>query len=438
MPLLKKYQSPVNIIALINIIAFGLLYLYQEPLNQDVLIAGGVMVFIIYLANIFVINLKFEDEILFLIVSMLCTLGIIMLFRLDPELGKKQIIWFVLGNVVFFIASFIYRKVDFWERLRYLYPIFNLILFLLTMFFGSQVKGATNWIYIGNFSFQPSELMKLVFIFFIASYYAYPDKFALHNLKIFRIRINLESKWVFMGLAYFQMGLLVLQRELGTILVLLLIYLTMVYIYEEDRRFLYLNGALLFLGGLIGVATLNYVQVRITAWINPWSDIAVKGYQIAQSLFAIGSGGFWGSGLGLGQPHYIPEVHTDFIFSAICEEMGIFGGVAVILLYFILVYRGLKIAMGLKNSFHRYIALGISLMFGYQTFIIIGGVIKLIPLTGITLPFISYGGSSLTTSFLALGILQSISSSKFMEEEELYEKDEEKVPEAEATAEKDN
>ncbi|MGI6679725.1 MAG: FtsW/RodA/SpoVE family cell cycle protein [Dehalobacterium sp.] len=437
MPLLKKYQSPVNIIALINIIAFGLLYFYQEPLNRDILIAGGVVIFIIYLANILVINFKFEDEILFLIVSMLCTLGIIMLFRLDPELGRKQIIWFILGNVVFFIASFIYRKLDFWEHLRYLYPVFYLILFLLTMFFGSQVKGATNWIYIGDFSYQPSEIMKLVFVFFIAAYYAQPDKFAINSLKIFGTKINLASKWVFMGLAYFQMGLLVLQRELGTILVLLLIYLTIVYIYEEDRRFLYLNGALLFLGGIIGVATLHYVQVRIAAWINPWSDIAVKGYQIAQSLFAIGSGGLWGSGLGLGQPHYIPEVHTDFIFSAICEEMGIFGGIAVILLYFILVYRGLKIALGLKNTFHRYIALGISLMFGYQTFIIIGGVIKLIPLTGITLPFISYGGSSLTSSFLALGILQSISSSKFMEEEELYEQDGEKVPDAEA-AEKDN
>ncbi|MCR6545483.1 FtsW/RodA/SpoVE family cell cycle protein [Dehalobacterium formicoaceticum] len=437
MPLLKKYQSPVNIIALINVIAFGLLYLYQKPLNREILIAGGVMVFIIYLANIFVINLKFEDEILFMIVSMLSTLGIIMIFRLDPVLGGKQIIWFVLGNVVFFIASFIYRKINFWERLLYLYPVFSLILFLLTMFFGSEVKGATNWIFIGDFSFQPSEVMKLVFIFFIAAYYAHPDKLALNNLKVFRRKISVESKWVFMGLAFFQMGLLVLQRELGTILVLLLIYLTMVYIYEEDRKFFYLNGALLFFGGIIGASSLHYVQVRIAAWLNPWSDVAGKGYQIAQSLFAIGSGGFWGTGLGLGQPQYIPEVHTDFIFSAICEEMGIFGGVAVLLLYFILVYRGIKISLGLKNSFHQYIALGISLMFGFQTFIIIGGVIKLIPLTGITLPFVSYGGSSLITSFLALGILQSISSSKFMEEEELYERDEEKVPEA-ATAEKDN
>lgn len=176
---------------------------------------------------------------------------------------------------------------------------------------------------------------------------------------------------------------------------------------------------------------LNYVQVRFSSWLNPWADVAGKGYQIAQSLFAIGAGGFWGTGIGMGQPQYIPEVHTDFIFSAICEEMGIFGGIAVILLFFILVYRGIKIALGIKNIFHRTVAIGIALMFGFQAFIIIGGVIKLIPLTGITLPFISYGGSSLTTSFIALGILQGTSSSKYMAEEELYETEAVRETEAE-------
>jgi len=288
------------------------------------------------------------------------------------------------------------------------------------MFFGTKVKGATNWIFIGSFSFQPSEIIKLVFIFFMAAYYSNPEKLVLKDLNIFKRNINIESKWVFMALAYLQMGLLIIQRELGTILLLFLIYLVLTYIYDNDRIFLLINAGLFALSGFISLTLLHYVQVRFEAWLNPWADVAGKGYQIAQSLFAIGAGGFWGTGIGLGQPNYIPEVHTDFIFSAICEELGIFGGVGVILLFLILVYRGIKIALGIHNDFHKAVALGIALMFGFQSFIIIGGVIKLIPLTGITLPFISYGGSSLTTSFLALGILQGTSSSKFMAEEELY------------------
>ncbi|MDD2498436.1 MAG: FtsW/RodA/SpoVE family cell cycle protein, partial [Desulfitobacteriaceae bacterium] len=169
------------------------------------------------------------------------------------------------------------------------------------------------------------------------------------------------------------------------------------------------NMGMVLLGGLAGFAFVHHVQVRFMAWMNPWADVAGKGYQITQSLFAIGAGGFFGTGIGLGQPEYIPEVTTDFIFSAICEEVGVFGGVAVVLLYFILVYRGIKITLNIKDCFHKAVALGISVMLGFQSFIIIGGVIKLIPLTGITLPFISYGGSSLTTSFIALGILQATS-----------------------------
>ena len=153
-----------------------------------------------------------------------------------------------------------------------------------------------------------------------------------------------------------------------------------------------------------------HIQVRVENWLNPWEDIAGKGYQITQSLFAIAEGGFFGKGLGGGKPSYIPEVHSDFIFSAICEELGIFGGTAVILLFFIFVYRGIKISLCLHDGFDKCIAAGITAMFGFQTFMIIGGVIKMIPLTGITLPFVSYGGSSLVTSFMALGILQAVSA----------------------------
>ena len=184
----------------------------------------------------------------------------------------------------------------------------------------------------------------------------------------------------------------------------------MLYIYENDRLLLLANLLAAFFVGFAGYKLLRHIQIRIQNWINPWDDIANTGYQITQSLFAIAAGGFFGRGLGLGSPEVIPEVYSDFIFAAICEEMGIFGGVAIILLYLIFMYRGLKIALALGDGFDKSISLGISIMFGFQTFIIIGGVIKFIPLTGITLPFISYGGSSLVTSFVSLGILQAISA----------------------------
>ena len=184
----------------------------------------------------------------------------------------------------------------------------------------------------------------------------------------------------------------------------------LLYVFDGSNRFILLNMSAAAVGAVGGYTFLYHIKVRVEIWLDPWRDIAGKGYQITQSLFAIGSGGFFGTGIGMGRPDMIPEVNTDFIFSAICEEMGIFGGVSVILLYFILTYRGFKIALVVKDTFNKLVALGITLMFGFQTFLIIGGVIKLIPLTGITLPFISYGGSSLTTSFIALGILQGISA----------------------------
>jgi len=224
------------------------------------------------------------------------------------------------------------------------------------------------------------------------------------------IVFKLPEKYVVSIVTYVYMGLLIIQREWGTTILFFMIYFVLMYIYEADWLLLIGNATLTAMVVTIGAMKLRHIQVRITNWIDPWSDIANRGYQITQSLFAIAAGGFFGRGLGLGNPETIPEVHSDFIFSAICEELGIFGGVALILLYFILVYRGMKIALLLPNGFDKCVALGITIMFGFQTFIIIGGVIKLIPLTGITLPFVSYGGSSLVNSFIALGILQAISA----------------------------
>lgn len=399
-------HNPVKWVILFNIVAFINLYLNtgnKQLIYYALAITG--LILGVYLLYHF---LSLGDEYLFLVVSMLVSIGVAMIFRLDLALGIKQIIWFSAGMLLFITSSLVLNLIKSWHKLIYVYLIISFLLFIFTLTSGTNIQGATNWIMLKGFTFQPSEIIKLLFIFFLACYYNNPDYLSLPSIKISRFTININKSLVLSFLAYMFMFFLVLQKEWGGALLLFLIHISLLLIFQSNIYVILANFLLAVFGGGFGVFFVNHINVRIQVWLNPWTDVAGKGYQIAQSLFAIGSGGFFGSGIGKGKPGYIPEVVTDFIFSAICEEMGIFVGVAIVLLFFILVYRGYKIALAQKNVFYKALALGITVMFGYQTFIIIGGVIKLIPLTGITLPFVSYGGSSLTTSFIALGILQGI------------------------------
>ncbi len=430
MMIFNRYR-PIYFIVFFNLLAFGLLFL-RNP-SKTVLFTCLIMMAMIYFVYFLLQWKKWGDLYLFLIVAMLSSIGLIMIFRLDPELGTKQIIWFAGGIILFLLSYCIFTYIKFWNKLTYFYIGLAIALFLLTLLFGSNISGATNWIRMGKLSVQPSEYIKIIFIFFLACYYAKPDvlevpsfsikerdikvpsfsikekNIKMRNFTIKERDIKIPNNIMLSIVSYVFLVFFVLQREWGGAVLLFLIHIVLLFVFENDWKVILGNIALAFVGGLLGVLFVNHIQVRIDIWLNPWEDIAGKGYQVTQSLFAIGSGDFFGRGLGLGSPRYIPEVETDFIFSAICEEMGILGGVAVIMLYYILVYRGFKIALTVENTFYKAIALGITLIFAFQTFIIIGGVIKLIPLTGITLPFISYGGSSLTTSFIALGILQGIS-----------------------------
>jgi len=394
-------KRPINMLVLINVLAFGLLFFYRTPFNFIVLYVGGSILALSVITYSIIYFNHLGDEYLFLIVSMLVTLGVVMLCRLDYTIGIKQVGWYLISICGFYIAYVIYRYISNLEKLKWVYFGLSIFLFVATILFGKNIGGAKNWIVIAGRTFQPSELIKILFVMYLASYFSGDRK---------AIIFKLQEKYLVSIITYIYMGLLIIQREWGITLLFFMTYFVLMYIYEADWLLLAGNAVLTAIVVTIGAMKLYHIRVRITNWLDPWSDIANKGYQITQSLFAIAAGGFFGKGLGLGSPGTIPEVHSDFIFSAICEELGIFGGVAVILLYFILVYRGIKIALILPNGFDKCVALGITIMFGLQTFIIVGGVIKLIPLTGITLPFVSYGGSSLVTSFISLGILQAISA----------------------------
>ncbi|WP_077370027.1 FtsW/RodA/SpoVE family cell cycle protein [Anaerosalibacter sp. Marseille-P3206] len=406
---LISYRVPRNLLVLIYLM--GLMLLFSQNIEEPdmfTLVTGLALVLIIYVSNFILVRVSPGDHYIFLIVTMLISLGIIMIYRINPSLGAKQVVWVSIGIVAFFLSYLIVKNINGWDKWIRLYGIVSLILFIITLIFGKTIGGARNWIKISRFSFQPAELIKLLFIFFIASYYNNVDKYNLDKKGGYKILIAV----------YIFIGFLFLQKDLGTALVFYLIFLVIQYVYEENRRLILYNIVLAAVGGISSYFIFDHVKIRVETWLNPWQLIDNKGYQITQSLFAIANGGFFGTGVGLGHPDFIPEVHTDFIFSAICEEMGIFTGIAVMMLFLILVYRGFKIAFSQENKFFKIVAFGISSLFGFQAFIIFGGVIKMIPLTGITLPFISYGGSSMIASFIGLGILQVASEELDIDEVE--------------------
>jgi cell division protein FtsW (lipid II flippase) len=403
--------SPVHLIAFINLSLFTLLSFSGGVFDPNPFTLGVAMALLSYYTYYLITLFKMGDTYIASIVSMLFTIGLMMQYRLSPETGFRQFIWFLIGTTVFLISSGTYRYI--YKKIRSLWLIYGgiILLFVLTLAIGTELNGAKNWIIIGGVSLQPSEFIKILFVFFMAEYVANPDTLR------FKIKdFTLDPKWSLMSLVFLLMGLFVVQREFGTALLIFMVYLSFLYVFEREILFPLGNALVAGIGAVVATQFVHHLQVRIDTWIDPWSDIAGKGYQITQSLFAIGTGGFFGTGIGLGHPRYIPNVQTDFIFSAICEETGIFGGIAVILLFLLLVYRGIKISLRLKDRFTKALAFGLTITFGFQTFIIIGGVIKLIPLTGITLPFVSYGGSSLIASYLTLSILQALSGSILREE----------------------
>ena len=408
---LFTYRVPKNILISINLLGLLLVAFYHNNINKISIITIFGLIVIIYISNFILSKISPGDEYIFLIVSMLMSLSIIMIYRLSPELGLKQIIWFVVGVISLFTSYFFIRSIKLWPKLIYFYISISLLLYLATLIFGKNIKGATNWIVIQNkYSFQPAELIKVLFVFFLASYYVNIDKF--------------ENKLLLSLVSFGNIGFLFLQKDLGSALIFFTIYIIIVYVYERDRKFIIYNIIVASILAVISYFLFNHVKVRVEIWINPWKYIDSGGYQVAQSLFAIAAGGFLGTGIGRGYPKYIPEVHNDFIFSAYCEEMGLLTGIAIIMLYMILIYRGIKITLEQKNKFYRIVALGITSLIGVQAFIILGGVTKMIPLTGVTLPFLSYGGSSLVASFASLGILQACSEVFEDEKEDRYGQEE--------------
>ncbi|MGM0397169.1 MAG: FtsW/RodA/SpoVE family cell cycle protein [Bacillota bacterium] len=393
-------KTPRKLLFLFEILSLSLIFLYSlDGIRKETYMIAVGLILLIYFSNFILGKISRGDSYIFLIVSMLISIGIIMIYRISPDLGLKQLMWLAIGITMFFAAYFAIRWISLWDRLGPLYLIGCYGLFALTFIMGSRTHGAINWISIAGFSVQPAEITKIILVFLLASFYGKDDRY----------RKQKYSELILMGVVYSFVALLFLQRDLGTALIFFGIFTGLQYIYSGDRRLIWANLGISAFGAVSGYMLFDHVRTRVIIWLDPWPYINDKGYQITQSLFAIAEGGFFGTGLGRGNPSFIPLSYNDFIFSAISEEMGIFTGIGIIMLFMILVYRGFKIALRQEDQFYRIIALGISLLFGIQSLVIIGGVLKVIPLTGLTLPFVSYGGTSVVTSFIALGILQGAS-----------------------------
>lgn len=324
----------------------------------------------------------------------LMDISLVTLQRLDGALARKQLIWMCLGVVGMLLLPLFFRLIPRFEVFEWAYIIVCYGLLLCTKFFGTEVYGSTNWLKVGDLMFQPSELVKFLFIFYLAS--------------VFRKRIGWKEFFTTGILSAGIVLLLVLQKDLGSALLFFMTYMVLLYIATSNELLFFMGIGAASGAAMVAYKLFAHVRVRVAAWQNPWADIDGGGYQIVSSLFAITTWGLFGSGLTKGMSKTIPVVESDMIFSAICEEFGALFGAAVICIFIMLLYRGVRIALDCKRRYYSILALGVIALLSFQTFIIVGGGIKLIPLTGVTLPFVSYGGSSVLVSLMMVGLLQWI------------------------------
>lgn len=344
-----------------------------------------------------------RDPFLLPIVALLTGIGLMMIWRLYPSMGLRQTIWLAVAGLLVWLGLQFPEYLTYLHRYKYIWLVLGLLLTALTFLFGENPSGdgPTLWLQVFGVHFQPSEPLKLLLIVYLAGYFT--DRMSSR----FRGLQALLPTLVVIGVA---LALLISQKDMGTAIIFLFIYLAMLYTINGNRWILWAAPAVLLVAAVSGYFLVDIVNLRLTAWLNPFGDPQGSSYQVIQSMIAVAEGGLIGAGPGLGSPGLIPVSVSDFIFSAIAEETGLLGALVVILLFVFLVHRSTRIAVRAKSPFQRYLAIGIAIYFGIQSILIIGGNLGLLPLTGVTLPFVSYGGSSLLISFAALLILLSISA----------------------------
>ncbi|MGB6986783.1 MAG: FtsW/RodA/SpoVE family cell cycle protein [Candidatus Aquilonibacter sp.] len=350
-----------------------------------------------------------RDDLLPALAVLLAGLGLLFVARLAPDLAQKQQWWLLVSLVLVIAFGPAFTRFRRFASYKYLWVVGSLVLFILLLLFGQEVNGARLWIKLGPVQYEPIELIKLFIVFFLAAYLGETAD-VIARARPWSVRANLRYLGpLFIGWGA-SMAILVLQRDLGMATLLLATFAALLYVATR-RVDIVIGGIAVFaLAALWAMHHYPYVETRIAVWRNPFSDPLGAGYQSSQAYYALAAGGLFGTGLGLGHPNFIPDVATDYVFAAFSEEFGLIGAAVVIALFAVLVRRMFATATDQPDLYAKLLGTGMAATLGFQVFIIIGGVIGLFPLTGITLPFISYGGSSLVANFLLVALMWSMSS----------------------------
>jgi cell division protein FtsW (lipid II flippase) len=357
-------------------------------------------------------KLPSADPFLLPIAATLAALGQIMTSRLESSLGPRQGIWVLIGLGMMTLVSLL-PSVGWLSRYRYTWATLAILLQVLTMVFGKDPNGggAALWFEVGPLSIQPTEAVKVLLVVFLAAYLEdNRELLAMAGRRIGRLHLPplayLAPILVMVGVA---LMLFWLQKDLGPALLFSTVMLAMLYVASGRLSYVVMGLASLVVVEALASRVFEHVHTRVLIWMDPWTYRDTLGYQLVQALYALGSGGIFGTGLDMGAPRYIPAVHTDFVIAAIGEELGLVGTLAVVNLFVLLVVRGFVIALTARKEFSALLAAGLTSVLALQALIILAGTLELIPLTGITLPFVSYGGSSVVTNFFIVGLLLRIS-----------------------------
>jgi len=357
------------------------------------------------------------DQLLLPTAAALAAIGLVLVQRLQPEdrpLLLQQLTWMVIAAGAFVATILIPRDVTALSRFKWTWALLGVLLLVspLLPVIGREINGARIWIGLGPFSFEPWEAVKIIMVIFFAAYLeeyreviARPRRFGPLPVPPLPYLLPILAMWAF------AMAVVVFEKDLGAALLFLGIFLAMLYLATGEAFYTLLGVVLLVAGGVVLYQTLPHVQVRIDTWLRPFSeDLRFgPGFQIVQGLFALANGGLLGVGLGNGLPDRIPIVWSDFVFDAFTEEVGFAGAVALLALFLLFVYRGMLIAVRAPTPFLQLLAAGLSFIVAFQTLVIVGGNARLIPLTGVTLPFVAYGGSSLVTNWMLVALLIRVS-----------------------------
>jgi cell division protein FtsW (lipid II flippase) len=371
---------------------------------------------------------RYADPVIVPCVVALNVLGLSMIHRLDlAELQRaqrnggvapspdvtNQLTWTVLGVVLFVVLLAVVRDHRTLQRYTYTAMFAGIVLLLLPLApgIGAEINGARLWVRIAGYSFQPSEIAKILLTIFFAGYLTVTrDSLALVRTKVLGIEFPRGRDLGPLLVAWFvSLGVLVFEKDLGTSLLFFGLFVSLLYIATQRRSWLVLGAVLFITGAVLAYFAFGHVRLRVDVWLHPFADEGSTSYQIAQSLYGFASGGMFGSGLGQGFPQLVPFAKSDFIVAAFGEELGLIGLMAILVLYGVIVERGLRTAIACRDVFGTLLAAGLAISMALQVFVVVGGVSRLIPLTGLTTPFLAQGGSSLVANWIAVGLLVRIS-----------------------------